>query len=151
MSANSYQVLLVGDMQLDRFADQKAATRPSDNQIQFLRVSTYPVATQFVQYGHWDAILVLQDFDSHPGLEFIHHARLLDSRTPIILLCDAYDDDLDYKAQKIGATDSVCIDWVNAAYLNRQFVPEKALPSYSQVKTRPISLLKRFEGFLSLF
>ncbi len=121
MGSNSKQVLLVGDVQLDYFLGYKAVTQPIQRRVEFTRVSSYQTAIQFVKYGHWDAVLVSQEFDSHLGLEFVNHARLLDSQTPIVLVVDAEDDDLDYKARKIGATDSIDSGQLNRTYLNALF------------------------------
>ncbi len=147
----TYQVLLVGDFPMDAIFNQRAAPQPANKEIEFARVSTYPTAIQFVKYGHWDAVLVTHDFDAHSGLEFIHHARLLDSKAPIVLLCEAYDDDLDYKARKIGATDSAAVQWVNAAYLN-DLLSQRGEPFWQEKTKRPSPpLLKVVQGFLSLF
>jgi hypothetical protein len=119
MACTSFHVLLVGEILPDVFYSEPAATRPARNTIQFSRVSTYAEAIQLICCGRWDAILVRSDFDGHTGLEFIHHARLIGLGAPLVLLSDAYDASLDYKARKIGAADLVSVGMLDMAYLLR--------------------------------
>ncbi len=151
MASCAYQVLLVGDFLLDAFFDGEEARQPAGSEIEFARVSTYPTAIQFVQFGQWDAVLVAREFDGHTGLEFIQHARLLEAKEPLVLLCETYDDELDYKARKIGAADSAAVQWVNASYLYALLCQRKNSSWQEKTKRRSPPLLKAVQGFLSLF
>lgn len=125
MEGFSKQVLLVGDFQLDALLSPKAETQPTENGLRFSRVSTYQNAIQFIEYGHWDAVLVYQDFDSHTGLEFVHHARLIDADTPIVLITEAEDHNLDYKGRRLGANDAICANDVDRSYLSTLFIQRR--------------------------
>ncbi len=149
MGTSNYHVLFVGDIQFDVLLGQEMILKPSENPVQFSWVSTYPAAIQFMKYGQWDAVLVSQVFDCHTGLEFIHHSRLLGSKAPIILLCHVYDDDLDYKARKIGATDSVSISMLDGAYLYALFAQKKEPVTQNIKKSKRPPFTRLVEAFFS--
>ncbi len=142
----SNQVLLVGDVQLAAIFNHQAATQPIENRIEFSQVTTYQTAIQFIQYGQWDAVLVSQDFDAHPGLEFIQHARMIDGHTPIVLVTREWDDDLDFKARRIGATDAMREDWIDFAYLVELFAKKERAKRVKRNPGRPL-----FERVVEIF
>lgn len=79
--------------------------RQASPAFQLSQAAPYYPAIQAVEYGTPDAVLVMADFPALGVLEFVHHARLLNSEIPIVILCREYDAALDYKSRKLGATD----------------------------------------------
>ena len=103
METIRYQVLLVGDTGADAILAQVVAALAPDSPIQLTQAATYSAAVWSVEQQRWDAILVMREFDSHTGLEFVHHAQLLGAQAPLVLMSEEYNDGLAYKAQRIGA------------------------------------------------
>jgi len=146
MEANCYQVLLVGDSNPDSFLIQKPA--PNLLEIKYLRVFTYRSAVYSTQRGLWDAVFVTPLFDDHTGLEFIQHARLFGSQVPIILLCEKYDANLEYKARKIGATDCISVSYLTSAYIYDLLTGRKD-PTRESRKTNKPAFLRLMESLLT--
>ena len=140
-----FKVLLVDHRSADDSLIQRLLAEPSENCFQFNRVSTYEEAIYLVRFKQWDAVLVNQDFGSHPGIELIHHIRLWSRQIPLILLSDAYDDQLEYKARKVGASDYYTKGSITLSVLNALIA---ANPNRPTGKRRTIVLprLLRFWG-----
>jgi DNA-binding response OmpR family regulator len=100
------KVLFVGNFDRSLMFADDAIAHWFKQPVQLFQVSTYHEAIEAVQQP-FDAVLVTLNFDGHSGLEFIHHARLLNARMPLILVSQVYDASLDYKARQIGATDLI--------------------------------------------
>lgn len=143
MEARPYHIVWVSSTQFAAPAVELIASRQSMPPIHLTQAALYDPAIQAVQYASPDAIFVMDDADPLNVLEFVHHARLLNSQVPIIILCREYDAALDYKSHKLGATDCIPLHEVDSLYLHdlllkRQPAPGNTGPQRKTMKRKSI-------------
>jgi signal transduction histidine kinase len=82
-------------------------------------VPTYDEGFQALKRGGWEVCLIDYRLGANSGLELLEEARMLDLRTPIILLTGQGDFDVDMKAMESGVSDYLVKDDLNAPLLER--------------------------------
>ena len=143
MEGKRYHLLFVGDIHGEALLAQNAHCQETAPLLQMSQTATYPSAIQAITQAGYDAVFVTEQFDSHSGLEFIHHARLCNPHLPVFLLCKEYDDSLDCKARKVGAADCLTITEFDIPFLRQVLISQNQPDSHWKGQTPPRGLLQR--------
>ena len=112
-------VLIVDDDDDDFLIARELLTSQDRWRFEVDRASSYEEGRRMIEENRHDVYLIDYRLGAHTGLDLVRESFTGDERPPVLLLTGQGDYEVDLKATRLGVTDYLLKDGLNAAMLER--------------------------------
>ncbi|MGX5173541.1 diguanylate cyclase domain-containing protein [Aliikangiella sp. IMCC44653] len=122
MADNQLKILVVDDDDVDRILIRELLSKVSQSEVTVVEASTLEEAKRKIGSEEFDAFLIDYLLGHVNGTEFIHEAKAIGCKTPIIVITGVEDEKLDNEVIQAGASDYIPKSELSPALLERTIV-----------------------------